>query len=778
MHDSATLPQIPTDTLTLASLLQAARRRKRLLIWPAVIMLALGVISCFVSTPRYRAAAEIQILKEDGGAFGLESNVTGQAGASPAGDSLDYNMTLQTEAGILRSPALALAVIEAAGLERTADYFAPPKKDSASVLTEWAARLPWRKPLEPLSTPLRNAPNRRFVAEKIFKTHLKVQPLAGTRLLEVSYADPDPTRAATVANTCTRILADMDFQQHLTATLQGSSWLSGQLEELRNRTEEAQARAARLQRGTGMFGNDASRNVVLERLDSLNQTLTSAESNRILKESIDQVAAKANPELISSLSGNSNSGAVASINTSLSLIQGLRAQEAQVRAELAEASTRYGPSYPRIAELQAQLSGLQAATTAETNRLGQRAHTDWQVAVRTEQAARAAFEQQKRLAVHQNDSVLAYQLAREEADSSRALYEGLLSKLKQASLLGGLQFSNISVVSAADTPPANRPSSPNIALRIAAMGAAGLLLGLCFAAYKELVDQSIHSFVEIETVADVPLLATLPTVAREVPVNGTWANARRWMGSLVPGNRARPATARVPASSLLTPALDRKHSAYSEQLRGLRTLLVRVAADQPLPKVLLVTSCLPGEGKTTLSLNLAATLALGGSRVLLVDADLRDTAASPYESLQPSRGLAFALSGPEGVQPHQPIRDLPNLCMLADAQGAPVAMDLLASSRLPEVLADWRVTYDFILLDSPAVLPVHDAVLLAQHSDAVMLVARHERTTRTSLLRSVDRLRRQISPAVPIGVVLNQVTPASGEFEQYFGYKQESLYAS
>ncbi len=778
MYDSGTSREISADTMTLASLLQAARRRKRLLVWPAVVLLVLAAVSCLTSTPRYRATAEIQILKEDGGAFGLESNVTGQAGAAPAGDSLDYNMTLQTEAGILRSPALALAVIEATGLERTPDYFARSRTGPASVFAQWGARLPWRKPLESLGTPLRDAPNRRSVAEKIFKAHLKVQSLAGTRLLDVSYADPDPARAAVVANTCTRTLAEMDFQQHLTATLQGSSWLSGQLEELRKRTEQAQARAARLQRGTGVFGNDASRNVVLERLESLNQTLTSAESNRILKESIDQVASKVNPELISSLSGNSNSGAVASINTSLSLIQGLRAQEAQVRAELAEASARYGPSYPKITELKAQLSGLQAATIAETSRLGQRAHTDWQVAVRTEQAARAAFERQKQLAVNQNDSVLAYQLAREEADSSRALYEGLLSKLKQASLLGGLRFSNISIVSAANIPPPNRPSSPNIPLRIAGAGAGGLLLGLCFAGYKELVDQSIHSFAEIETLAGVPLLAALPTIDRGVSGGGRWMKARRWIGNIAFGNRATPAGGRVSASSLLTPAVDRKHSAYSEQLRCLRTLLIRVAADRPLPKILLVTSCLPGEGKTTLSLNLAATLALGGSRVLLVDADLRRPAASPYGSLQPGQGLAFALSGPERVQPRQPIPALPNLCMLADAQGAPVAMDLLASSRLPEVLAEWKSAYDVVLLDSPAVLPVHDAALLAQHSDAVLLVARHERTSRTSLLRSVDRLRGQVGPAVPIGVILNQVTTTSGEFRQHYGYTQEDLYAS
>ncbi len=779
MHAPGTLPEIPSDTLTLASLLEAARRRRRLLAWPVIVMLVLGLATSLLSVARYRATAEVQVLKEDGGAFGLESTVTGQSGTAPVGDSLDYNMTLQTEAGILRSPALALSVIEATGLENTPDYFAPAVSRSVSLLPQWTARLPWHKALEPLSVPLQNAPNRRFTAEKIFKAHLKVQPLAGTRLLDISYTDRDPARAALVANACTRILAEIDFQQHLTATLQGSSWLSGQLEELRKHTEEAQARAARLQRGTGMFGNDASRNVVLERLDSLNQTLTSAESNRILKESIDQVASGANPELISSLSGNSSTGSVASINTSLSLIQGLRAQEAQIRAELAESSMRYGPAYPKIAELKAQLAGLETATGAETSRLGQRAHTDWQVAVRAEQAARAAFDRQKQLAMNQNDSVLAYELAREEADSSRTLYEGLLSKLKQANLLAGLRFSHISVVSAAEIPPPNRPSSPNLPLRIGGGAAVGLLIGLCCAAYKELLDDSIYSFADVEATVSVPLLAVLPTIACEPFGTGY---LRTLVRTLRNGFQSREGSNRVAtplaASSLLKPALDQKQSIYCEQLRSLRTLLLRATNEQPGPKVLLVTSCLPGEGKTTLAFNLAAMLAHGGTRVLLVDADLRRPAANAYDSLQPRHGLAFALSGPERVVPCQPVTSLPNLRMLADAQGAPVAVDLLASSRLPELVAEWKAAYDLVLLDSPPVLPVHDAVLLAQHSDAILLLARHGCTSHTSLLRGVEQIKEQVGSAVPIGVILNQVAAGSGEFRRYYGFKQEKLHAT
>ncbi len=238
---------VPTDAaaepLTFLSLVLLLRRYRGLLAGMVTLGVLLAALSCVLSTKRYRATAEIEVEKEDGGAFGLESTIMTPDGAGTSGDSLDYNMTLQTEAAILRSPALALAVIEAEHLERTPDYFGNTSQGSHLQLS---SHLPWTRPLEPLQVPLADAPNRRFVAEKIFASLLKVTPTAGTRLIDVAYSDPDPIRAARVANAITRVLADMSFQQRFTATLKGSTWLAGQLDEREQRVKQAQARAAEL----------------------------------------------------------------------------------------------------------------------------------------------------------------------------------------------------------------------------------------------------------------------------------------------------------------------------------------------------------------------------------------------------------------------------------------------------------------------------------------------------------------------------------------------------
>ena len=782
LPSAAADPFAASGSMTLASAWAVLRRRRAYLLWPLAVLLAAATLTCLTAGRRYRATAEIQVQKENSGAFGLENTVTGHDGAAASGDSLDYNMTLQTEAAILRSPALALAVIQAAHLEPTPDYF--PRSGSAPrafFFAGWTAWLPWHKPLEPLTIPLSAAPNRRHAAEKIFKGNLKVQALAGTRLIDVSYTDPDPARAAAVANTITRVLADITFQQHFTATLQGSAWLTSQLNDLRTRAEQAQARAAALQRGTGMFGNDASRNVVLERLDSLNQTLTAAESNRILKESIDKVAASGSPELISSLSGNSSTGSVASINTSLSLIQGLRQQEAQVRSALAEDSVRYGPAYPKVAEQKAQLAGIASSIAAETTRLGQRAHTDWEIAVGQEAGARAAFEQQKQLATRQNDSVIAYELARQEAGSSRDLYEGLLARLKQTSLLEGLRANNVSVVSAAEMPAPDQPSSPNVPLRLAAALVAGLLLGLGAAVLAELTDASIHSLERIEWTLGVPLLAVLPSIER---VASKTTGRRMLPGQdkprLQPGNEDSPhalPSPRKPAPPPVPlPVLDQRLSVFSEGLRSLRTALQLSRSSEP-PKVILVTSCLAGEGKTTLAINLATLFAQGGARVLLVDADLRRPDLHHYGYASPVAGLATALSGPENVAPQQPIASIPSLHVLCGSEVPPFPSELLGSDRMEALLREWRATYDVIVLDSPPVLPVTDSVLLSRHSDVTLLVARHKQTTHQALRRSVEALQKQSTPRGPVGVVLNDVARNSGDFYQYFGY-EGGLYAS
>jgi polysaccharide biosynthesis transport protein len=745
------------ETWTVAMLMAVLRRRRRLLLAPAACLLILAIAYCCVATRRWKATGLLEVQKDTPGSFGLETSVMGRDDSGMTTDSLDYNMTLQTEVGILESDVLAIAVIRDLKLEQTPDYFQPKPGGPRLPL---AKLLFWRKPLEPLSVPIEEAPNRRYAASQIFAAHLKIKPQTGTRLIEVSYSDRDPERAAAVVNRLIEELAEFSFRQRLGSTLQGSAWLGSQMSDLRKQMEQLQGRATTLQRGTGMFGDDSSRNVVLERLEHLNETLATAESNRILKEAVDRVAASGDPELISSLSGNSSVGAVASVNNSLTLIQNLRAQEAQLRVELAESSERYGPSYPKIAELRAELEGVQRSIHEEALRLGQRAHTDFLIAQREEAGARAAFEQQKLAAGKLNDAAVAYGLAKQEADSSRDIYEGLLAKLKQAGVLEGMKASNIAIVSMASVPPTHLPSSPRVPLILAAAVVGGLLAGGFLVILRELTDETLQSWEGIEALLGMPLLAALPAFVPE----------RRARRLSLPGGDAQPLVAGGPEGKL--PALHRRSSSFAEGLRALRTSLLLSRSGEP-PQVVLITSCLEGEGKTTLSLNLAALLAQGGARVLLVDADLRKPAISHYLGADGASGLATLLASADAPRPTQPVPALAGLEVICGDEAPPFPSELLSSPRMASLLAGWRELYDFIVLDSPPLLPVTDGALLSQMSDATLLVARHGATKQHALRRGAEILRRQHAQSAAIGVVMNAVPRHSSDFYEYFGYGGE-----
>lgn len=756
------LPAESRPDWTLGDLFAVFRRRRSMIVWPVAAMLALVTAYCLLCTPRYQATGQIEVQKDAPGSFELQNSATHAADDQDSG-ALDSTMTLETDARILESSTLALQVIHDLRLETTADYYPEHKKGIG--LPPWLFF--WRKPVEPMSIPIGEAPNRRYVVLKIFAAHLKVAPVAGTRLIEVSYSDPDPRLAAEVVNHLIQALSDYAFQQRANAVSQSSAWLAGQLAGLRKQTAQSEERAVRLERETGAYGNDGSHNLVLARLEGLNDALARAESNRILKEAIYRISQSGDPELISGLAGNSAAGATPAVSNSLALIQNLRAQEAAARAELAENDARYGPSYPRIGELQAHLDGIEKSIQEEVQRIGERSRTDYEIAVKAEEAAQGSLDEQKKLANEMNDKTVAYGLAKLEADGSRNVYQSLLSELKQAGALEGLKSTNVSVVDPGRVPPSNHPRSPNLPLYYAAALAAGLFVGCGGALVGDFRDHSIRSLDEMENLLGVPLLGVVPRLERQ---------SQLWQG-ILQALRTGAAKAESLPLQLASGAPDsrraRKNAAFLEALRSLRTSLL-IQSEGQAPKTILVSSSIAGEGKTKVAVHLAAVLAQLGARVLLVDADLRSPAVHRELGLDAGGGLAAALApelDPEAVPEVHTLAQLPLLSVICGSEPSMMAAELLASSRMSALLDGWRQEYDFVLFDSPPLLFVTDAMILSQMCDATLLVARHRFTAKQAIQRGYQIVRQQFPERAALGVVLNGVEADSAEFYDYYGYK-------
>jgi len=718
------------------------------------------VFTCIFSTRRYEAVGEIQVQKENAGTLGLDSIMGSGEGAS---DALDANLTLQTQADLLQSDTLALRAIDGLELERTPDF--RPRFDPVGWLVGLFS--PGGAP-DPARSSLDESPVRRTRALKVFSSHLTVKVVSGARLIEIRFLSSDPKLAAAVVNELMRGLVEYTFQTRFTATNEASMWLTGQLSDLKKQAEVLQGRVIALQRQSGVVslgvqdgrGQDQAYSVVVDQLRQATATLSEATSNRILKGAVYKIVQSGDAELISGLSANGIANGSPTMTTSLGLIQTLRLQEAALQGQIAQDEAKYGAAYPRLAEARANLAGMDQALRDEVHRVAERSGNDYAVAQRAEDESRREFAAEKLEADRLNDKAIEYAIVRQEADDSRGLYEDLLKRLKEAGVLQGLRSSNITVVDPGRTPA--RPKQPNIPLYLGLSMAAGLFLGACGALISDSVDDKIQAVEEIERDLEMVPLGILPHLGEP-----------RWYGRYGGLQISRK---KEPAGLDGLAIFAHPNSPYTEALRGLRTALLLARSSPPPPQqLLLVTSSVAGEGKSILSANLSAVLAQGGKRVLLIDADLRKPSLADRLGVESRTGLSQYLADEHRLEEIVEVGILPNLHLLTSGTVRAGAAELLGSARMNEALGRWRESYDFIVLDSPPILPVTDAVILASLADATLLVARYRMTSRLSLARSHHILLTRSSQK-RVGIVLNGVSQRSSFYQEYYGYSGAAPY--
>ncbi len=710
-------------------------RRRSIIYVSLCAFFLLAILALVASTRRYRSMGEIEVQKESTSALGIQTD-----SADTPSDALEVNMIIQTQAQILQSDSLALRVIEDLHLEQTEDY--RPKWSPVGWLLGLLAP---RGVADPRGASLENSPHRRMRVLKIFHSRLTVKPVAGTRLIDVAYLSPDPQLAATIVNHLLQGLIEKGYQARYDATMQASSWLSGQLAELRAKTQELQARVVKLQQESGVFamgevdreGRDQVYSPTLEKLQMATQAEAQAQSNRILKGAINDAVKSGNAELISGLGGSAISGgSSAAVATSLSLIQNLRLQEATLQGQLQELSAKFGPAYPKLAELRGNVSAVQAAIQAEVGRVAGRAHTDFMVAEQTEQKTRRDFNADKSEAEALNNKTIEYQMVRQEADQTRSLYDDMLRHLKESGLLAGLHSTNISIVDWAKA--SDSPAKPVVLLYLVGSLLTGLVFGVVAALLRDVTDTKIHDLREISRELGPLALCALP-YQKELPALSGEAG---W-------------TEKSPL-----PALDRPNSLFVESLRSLRTSLLLSRSGAP-PRSVLVTSPLAGEGKSFLSWNLAILFAQQGKRVLLCDANLRHPSLHRNLEVDPRTGLSTVLAGlspDHGASVVIPVLEVPGLFLIPAGPLPPYPAELLASRQMADLVKVWEVQYDLVLLDGPPLLQFTDSVVLSSMVNSVLLLARHGKTPMPALEKSYRMLEDvQSTSGRKINIIVNGV---------------------
>jgi len=738
------------DDFSFAELWRILQKRKWTIATAVVVMAGLALAASLYMTPKYEAVSSIEVNKENSDMLGL-SALEGMAGGG-ASDSLDYSVTLQTQADVLHSDSLVFQVADQLALEKRKEFALKPG---------W----PDRERIEAeLKLPLEKAPLRREKIHQVFEKNLTVKPAKGTRIIEVRFLSPDPQVAADVVNTLVNDYLEQYFRTRYAATAQASDWLAKQLSDLKGQAEEAQERLNQLQKQAGILGvmlpTEGSHSAMgnrtsgvtslstwpaMDKLQDLNRQLTTAETDRILKETVYRLTKSGNPELIANIA--SSGLTTTSVNSnSLALVQTLRAQEAQLKVQYAQAATKYGSDYPLLGQIRNQMKDLDSSIQEEIQKVAARAENEYLAAKRSEDMVRASFEAQKAQVGKLQDVATQYTITMQEVEADRTLYADLLTKLKEGGVLAGLHSTNIVVVDPGRTSP--KPKRPSYPLNLGLGLGVGLLGGIALAFIQEGMDNTVHTPEQVESIAALPSVGIVPDVS--TLTDGRRRVSRRKL------NAEDYNIGKNPSSQM------------AEAFRALRTSILLSNVDAP-PKVIMVTSCLPQEGKTTTSLNVAISLAQQGAKVLLIDGDLRRPSVHSRLKLASSKGLSGTLASTNGYKPELvSVSDTPNLFVLPAGARPPYPAELLGSKRMKEFLDVWRRDFDFVVVDTPPVLSVTDPVVMSRNVDAVLLVVRSEHTTKQSLLRTRDILLR--ANALIAGVLVNRVNLNSTDHYYYYGY--------
>jgi capsular exopolysaccharide synthesis family protein len=379
---------------------------------------------------------------------------------------------------------------------------------------------------------------------------------------------------------------------------------------------------------------------------------------------------------------------------------------------------------------------------------------DYRAALQLEELRSKALDQQKADTNVMSEKMVQYNILRREAEANKALYEGLLTKLKEAGISAGLRSSNVRIIDPAMIP--STPARPAKARNIALAFLVGLVGGIGLALLREYLDNTVKTPDDVETLARLPSLAV-------VPAFGDGASTKK-RGGLLSGASSNGHDKRI---ELVAQHLPK--SQVAEAFRALRTALLLSQPDHP-PQVILVTSALPREGKTTAAANLAVTLAQLGDKTVLIDADLRKPGIGRLLNLGTGKyaGLSSYLAGVSSLDlvtvPHPAI---PNLAAIPTGPLPPNPADLLSSHRLTDAIAELRTKYKFIVIDSPPVMAATDAVILSVQADGVLLVVRSGETPKEAFTRTRDLLTSVKSHL--LGVVLNAVDASAPDY--YYSYR-------
>ncbi len=567
---------------------------------------------------------------------------------------------------------------------------------------------------------------------------LTVQDVRGTDLIEVRFTTPSASLSAFLVAAHTEAYMEANEEAQRSTDVTAKEFLGRQLRESEDQMKRAEAALARFASEHPDVAIDQEQKVVGQRIGEISTELTKAEGTRIGLQARYEFLTRPEAEPLAFLLDRP-------------AIEKLRLGILDLRARRASVSDRLGPSHPQIVELRRQESELDTQLHAEVAAEVASIRSKYDAALMREGELRQKLNDEENAATGLRELGVRYAIMKGDAEGARALHESLRKQQMETSVNSELAASNIRVIERAEVPA--RPSTPNVPLNLLLGFLAGCVGAVGAAFVCEYFDSSVKSGEEVEGLLQLPTLATVPN----------FALARRRMALRGPSG---PALDRREQDLVM---LHEPRSPAAEAFRTLRTAVLFSAPEAP-PKVILLTSAGAGEGKTSSCLNLATSLAEAGSRVVVIDVDLRRPSCHRLLGLQNHVGLSSFLSGQVDLAGVLHSIAKPKIMFVPAGPTPPNPAELVGSVRMRAALDQLRHDYDFVLLDAPPVLPVTDAVVVGRESEGVVLVVKGQDTPRELVRRARDHLQQ--AGAHLLGVVVNNVDLGWSDvyfYRQYFG---------
>lgn len=623
----------------------------------------------------------------------------------------DTERFLNTQLDILRSRGLALRIADKLKLQEDPKFFEAMQEDLPNAT----------------ATPAQ----KREQVVAMLASGMKVELPESSRIATISFSSTDPEQSARLANAYAEEFIEANLQRRFDSSAYARNFVAQQMQEARTRLERSERALNAYAREAGLIrapettaanpGNQQSGSVVTASLMQLNEAANAAQARRAEAEA--RWMAEKSAPLLSSQATLANS-----------TVQALMTKRSTIAGDLQDARARYLPGHPAVARLESELAAVDRQLERTAQQVRESIRSEFNAARSAESQLRERVAQLQQATMAEQDLSVRYNILAREAETNRSLYDGLLQRYRELNAAAGIATSNVAIIDRADPPLA--PSSPNLLKNLLIALVLGPVIAGLYLFLRDQLDDSIRVPEDVEEKIQVPLLGVIPLDAGKEP---------------------------------LTTLGDPK-SPLSEAYNSLRGSLFH-STPAGLPRVMLITSAQPSEGKTTTSFAIARSMALAGKRALLIDADLRRPSLHRIAGLDNERGLSSVLKSQATLEATVQAGQEDNLFLLPSGPIPSSPTELLASSAMAALLEEANGRYDVVLVDCAPVLGLADSPVLSAIVDGVLLVIEADRGRGGALKTAIRRLRG-MNPVI-LGAVLTKFDPehAGNRYSEYYGYE-------